>query len=88
MVYPEKKLGIVYRPVNDKGVLCVQIQGKKVWLNHKRVRLHVAAEKLYPADYDFSIVFDSVRERKLHHEMERKYVEEILETEDQRRSDT
>lgn len=83
MVYPEKKLGIVYRPVNDKGMLCVQIQGKKVWLNHKRVRLHVAAKELYPADYDFSIIFDSVRERKVHHEMERKYVEEILETEDQ-----
>lgn len=86
MVYPEKKLGIVYRPINDKGALCVQIQGKKVWLNHKRVRLHVAAKDLYPADYDFSIVFDSVRERKLHHEMERKYVEEVLETEDPNRA--
>ncbi len=82
MVYPEKKVGIVYKPVNDKGDLCVQLQGKKIWMNYKRVRLHVAAAELYPPDYDFSIIFETVRERKIHHDMRRKYVEDVLETED------
>jgi len=35
---------------------------------------------MYPEDYDFSIVFDSVENRKMRHAMERKYVEnDILE---------
>lgn len=32
------------------------------------------AEELYPEDYDFSIIFDSVENRKLRHQMERKFV--------------
>ena len=76
--YPDKKIGIVCEPVNEKGVLRVQLQDKKIYINHKRVRLHVAAEKLYPADYDFSIIFDSVETRKTRHQMERKYVDALL----------
>ena len=53
MVYPDKKIGIVCVPVNEKGVLQVQLPNKKIWINHKRVKLQVAAEKLYPEDYDF-----------------------------------
>ncbi len=75
MVYPDKKIGIVCKPENDKGVLQVQMPGKKIWINHKRVKLHVAATELYPEDYDFSIIFDTVENRKLRHQMERKYVE-------------
>lgn len=78
MVYPDKKLGIVCRTVNEKGVLQVQLPGKKIWINHKRVKLHVAAAELYPEDYDFSIIFDTVENRKLRHEMERKYVEDAI----------
>ena len=75
MVYPDKKIGIVCKPENDKGVLQVQLKGKKIWINHKRIKLHVAATELYPEDYDFSIIFDTVENRKLRHQMERKYVE-------------
>lgn len=39
------------------------------------MKLHVAAEQLYPEDYDFSIIFDTVENRKIRHDMERKYVE-------------
>ncbi len=63
------------RPTNDKGVLRLQLPGKKIWINHKRVKLHVAARELYPEDYDFSIIFDTVENRRLRHQMERKYVE-------------
>ncbi len=76
MLYPDKKIGIVCEPVNEKGVLRVQLPDKKIWINHKRVKLHVAAEELYPEGYDFSIVFDTVENRKLRHQMERKFVEE------------
>ena len=80
MVYPDKKIGIVCEPENDKGVLRVQIAGRKIWINHKRIKLHVKAEELYPTDYDFSIIFDSVENRKIRHDMERKYTEEIIQT--------
>ena len=78
MVYPDRKIGIVCEPVNEKGVLRVQMPGKKIWINHKRVKLHVAAEELYPEDYDFSIVFDSVANRKIRHDMDRKYTKETV----------
>lgn len=75
IIYPDKKIGIVCEPVNDKGVLRVQLQKKKIWINHKRVKLHVAASKLYPDDYDFSIIFDIVENRKLRHKMSKKHIE-------------
>ncbi len=82
MVYPDKKIGIVCEPENDKGVLRVQIAGRKIWINHKRVKLHVSADELYPEDYDFSIIFDSVENRKIRHDMERKYTEDVILTDD------
>jgi len=78
MVYPDKKTGIVCEPVNDKGVLRVQLPDKKIWINHKRVKLLVAAEKLYPEGYDFSIIFDTVENRKARHEMERKVTDKVI----------
>ncbi len=74
-VYPDKKIGIVCQMANEKGVLRVQLADKKIWINHKRLKLKVAAEELYPEDYDFSILFDSVENRKIRHDMKRKYVE-------------
>lgn len=82
MVYPEKKIGIVCTPINEKGVLRVQMPDKKIWINHKRVKLHVAATELYPDDYDFSIVFDSVENRKKRHDMERKYTNAVIKVEE------
>ena len=82
MVYPDKKIGIVCVPINEKGVLRVQMPNKKIWINHKRVKLHVAATELYPEDYDFSIIFDSVENRKKRHDMERKYTDAVIEVEE------
>ena len=74
MVYPDKKIGIVCQTADNKGVLRVQLPGKKIWINHKRLKLVAPASELYPDDYDFSIIFDSVENRKLRHQMERKFV--------------
>lgn len=79
LVYPDKKIGIICKTANEKGVLRVQMADKKIWVNRKRIKLHVAAEKLYPDDYDFSIIFDSVKNRKLRHQMDRgKIIEEQI----------
>lgn len=82
MIMPENKIGIVCEPVNGKGMLRVQFRDKKIWISHKRVKLHVAAAELYPEDYDFSIVFESVENRKKHHNMQRKFTDDIIESED------
>ena len=79
LVYPDKKIGIICKTANEKGVLRVQMADKKIWVNRKRMKLHVTAEKLYPDDYDFSIIFDSVKNRKLRHQMDRgKMIEEQI----------
>lgn len=78
MIYPDKKIGIVCEKVNEKGVLRVQVKGKKIWINRKRVKLHVAASELYPEDYDFSIVFETAENRKIKHDMSRKYTEATI----------
>lgn len=76
MIYPDKKIGIICQPENEKGILRVQLPDKKICINHKRIKLLVEASELYPEDYDFSIIFDTVQNRKLRHQMERKYIEE------------
>lgn len=73
MIYPEKRIGIVCQAPDEKGMMQIQMPGEKIWRNHKRVKLHVAASQLYPEDYDFSIIFDSVAVRKARHDMGRKY---------------
>ena len=79
LIYPDKKIGIICKTANEKGVLRVQMADKKIWVNRKRIKLHVAAKKLYPDDYDFSIIFDSVKNRKLRHQMDRgKMIEEQI----------
>ncbi len=75
IVYPQKEIGIVYACSNDKGEIGVQIKEKKMLINHKRIKLHVAASELYPDDYDFSIIFDSVENRKSRHILEKRHQE-------------
>ncbi len=78
MVYPDHTIGIVCRTADEKGVLQVQLKNKKIYINHKRIKLLVAAEEMYPADYDFSIIFETVENRKKNHQMERKYTNDVI----------
>ncbi len=48
-------------------------------MNHKSIKLLVPAEELYPEDYDFSITFDTVENRKLRHQMEKHNIDEVIE---------
>lgn len=70
-VYPGKKLGIVYKPSDETGTLVVQVQGKKYRVKHNRLKMQMKASELYPPDYDFSIIFDTVENRKARHKMDK-----------------
>lgn len=73
MVLPDRKIGIVVQTADSRGNVLVQVQKEKLLVNKKRLKLHVPASRLYPEDYDFSIIFDTVEHRKARHQMERKY---------------
>lgn len=73
ILLPGGENGIVYRPADDQGEMIVQVKGEKITVNHKRVRLHIPASQLYPDDYDFSIIFDTVSNRKAAHQLDRKH---------------
>ena len=63
----------MYRPADDEGNVVIQLRGQKLTVRHNRLELLVPAEQLYPEDYDFSIVFDTVANRKAAHTMARKH---------------
>lgn len=79
-VSPNKDVGIVYRPVDDMGMVCVQVKGVKKLYSYKRLKLLVSAESLYPPDYDFSIIFDTVDNRKARHQMNRQFRPDLVVT--------
>ncbi len=70
---PERRRAIVYRPADDEGNVVIQLRGQKLTVRHNRLELLVPTEQLYPEDYDFSIVFDTVANRKAAHTMARKH---------------
>ena len=72
-VLPDKETGIVYRPTDDNGDVIVQVKGIKHKIKHTRVKLLVSAVELYPPDYDFSIVFDTVANRKASHRLGKRH---------------
>jgi len=78
LVYPKRQTGIVYRTANDRGEIGVQIKGKKLMIPHKRLKLQVPASELYPPDYDFSIIFDTVANRKARRVMEKRHDPNVM----------
>lgn len=82
-VQPEGVIGIVVKPADRQGNVLVQIKKEKQLISHKRLHLKIAAKELYPDDYDFSIIFDSVEVRKARHQMSKGHQEGLtLEVED------
>ncbi len=69
---PEHKNAIVYEKADDTGNVVIHLQGRFLTVNRKRLQLLVPAKELYPPDYDFSIIFDTVQNRKAAHTMSRK----------------
>lgn len=77
-VLPEGEIGIVVRPADENGSVLVQVKKEKKFCSHKRLNLKVAASELYPEDYDFSIIFETVENRKLRHKMGKGYREDLV----------
>ena len=73
LLLPDKKNAVVYQPADDEGNVIIQLQGQKITVRHNRLKLLVPASQLYPPDYDFSIIFDTVANRKAAHTMDRKF---------------
>lgn len=74
---PDGQIGIVVTPCDDNGNVLVQVKKEKLTINHKRLKLKVAASELYPDDYDFSIIFDTVENRKARHKMGKRHQEDL-----------
>lgn len=71
LILPGEERGLVYAPADARGEVGVQVRGEKRRVPYKRLRLHLAAGELYPEDYDFSVVFDSVENRKARHKLDK-----------------
>lgn len=77
-VLPQGQIGIVVKPADQQGNILVQVKKEKLLINHKRLKLKVAAQELYPEDYDFSIIFDTVENRKARHKMDKGHQEGLM----------
>ena len=64
---------------DKRGNVGVQIHGAKHLVNHKRLESYISTAELYPDDYDFSIVFDSVENRKIRHKMDKRHTHGTIE---------
>ncbi|MCI8443062.1 MAG: DNA mismatch repair protein MutS [Provencibacterium sp.] len=71
LVLPEEEAGLVFAPEDEHGKVGVQVKGEKRRVLYKRLKLRVPASELYPPDYDFSILFDTVENRKARRAMEK-----------------
>ncbi|MDN3019308.1 endonuclease MutS2 [Paenibacillus sp. BSR1-1] len=76
-VSPANEFGIVYQGPDSQGNYIVQIKGEKVSVNHKRLTLYIAANELYPEDYDFDIIFQSKENRKKSKILSKRHEENI-----------
>lgn len=74
MVHPKQEIGIVFATANPKGEIGVQVKGEKLWVPHKRLKLITPAAELYPEDYDFSVIFDTVANRKARKKMDKRHI--------------
>jgi len=54
------------------------VKKKKILVNHKRLKLQVPASELYPDNYDFSIIFDTVANRKARSILEKRHDPNVI----------
>lgn len=67
--------GTVCEVEDARGNIGIMLRGRKVKIHKKRLKLHIAADQLYPDNYDLDIVFESKVNRKKRKLMGRKHVE-------------
>jgi Mismatch repair ATPase (MutS family) len=72
------RTGIICELENNKGEFGVMVMEKKFKISHKRLSLYIGADELYPEDYDFDIIFETVENRKKEHQMSKRHVEGMV----------
>ena len=72
-IYPAGEMGIVVQSSDDMGRILVHTRTGRRLIPHKRLKLLLKADVLYPENYDFSIIFDSVATRKARHKMGKRH---------------
>jgi DNA mismatch repair protein MutS2 len=77
-ISPTNEFGIVYSGPDKLGNYIVHVKGEKIAINHKRIKLYIALEELYPADYDFDIIFESKEYRKKSKILSKRHDDEII----------
>jgi DNA mismatch repair protein MutS2 len=77
-ISPTNELGIVYSGPDQQGNYVVQVKGEKISVNHKRIKLYIAAKELYPDDYDFDIIFQTKENRKKGKILSKRHDDEII----------
>lgn len=73
-----KRTGIVFKEEDARGNVGVMIGKQKLYINQKRLSLHIPKKELYPDDYDFDIIFETKENRKKKKMMSRKHVEGLI----------
>ncbi|MCB2289361.1 endonuclease MutS2 [Clostridium sp. CS001] len=66
-----RESAIVYKPADSFNNITVLYKDGFIEVNEKRLKLELKAEDLYPADYDFNILFVDYQHRKLKRDLER-----------------
>ncbi|MBK5242629.1 MAG: hypothetical protein JJD95_15635 [Clostridium sp.] len=66
-----KDFAIVYKPMDKFNNITVLYKEDFIEVNEKRLKLELKAEELYPADYDFNVLFVDYVQRKLERDIER-----------------
>ncbi|MDZ5474523.1 endonuclease MutS2 [Bacillus sp. 31A1R] len=69
------EFGIIYKGPDSAGNYIVQVKSEKITINHKRLKLYIAANELYPEDYDFDIIFETKENRKADKILSKRHVE-------------
>jgi DNA mismatch repair protein MutS2 len=72
------RTGIVVEQENDRGEVVVMVMKKKIKVNRKRLSLYVDGKELYPDDYDFDVIFESMEDRKKRKRMNKRHVEGVV----------
>jgi len=65
MIYPQKSLGIVFAKANDSGEVGIQVYKNKKRIHYRKIRLHKKTTESYPENYDFSLVFEEIKDPKV-----------------------
>ena len=69
--------GILCAAADARGDVVVLVREKKIKVNQKRIKLHIAREQLYPdvKNYDLNIVLMSKDDRRLVKQMQKRHIE-------------